>query len=100
MAVASAITAAAPPTARLPRCTRCQSVAKPSTLEYWHIGLITMRFRSVSERSENGVKRPAVIFGLGVVSLGKRLTVGPVVISALHATRHTQCHGTPHRRQG
>src|SRR6185369_12968673 len=37
-AVASTITSPAPPTARLPRCTRCQSVGIPSTLEYWHIG--------------------------------------------------------------
>ncbi len=35
---ASVKTSAAPPTAREPRCTRCQSVAKPSGLEYWHIG--------------------------------------------------------------
>ena len=26
-----------PPWARLPRCTRCQSLAKPSTDEYWHM---------------------------------------------------------------
>src|ERR1039458_892508 len=34
MAAASVITRPAPPTARLPRCTRCQSLAKPSSLEY------------------------------------------------------------------
>ena len=49
-AVASVNTSAAPPTARLPRCTRCQSLANPSTLEYWHIGDTTMRLASVSAR--------------------------------------------------
>ena len=37
-AVASTMTSPAPPTARLPRCTRCQSVGMPSGLEYMHIG--------------------------------------------------------------
>src|SRR3954469_24114871 len=46
-AEASCITNAAPATAKLPRCTRCQSLAKPSSLEYWHIGETTMRLRSV-----------------------------------------------------
>src|ERR1700719_3860486 len=49
-AVASVKTSAAPPTARLPKCTRCQSVAKPSVLEYWHIGETTMRLRSRTSR--------------------------------------------------
>src|SRR6185437_17045321 len=43
-AVASVITKAAPPTARLPKCTRCQSLAKPSSLEYSHIGETIKRF--------------------------------------------------------
>src|SRR5688500_11540787 len=45
-AVASAITRAAPPTARAPRCTRCQSFGTPSSAEYWHMGETTMRFLS------------------------------------------------------
>src|ERR1700685_2885162 len=49
-AAASVKTRDAPPTARLPRCTRCQSVAKPSVLEYWHMGDTTIRLRSVSSR--------------------------------------------------
>src|SRR5579864_9653621 len=49
-AVASVKTSAAPPTARLPRCTRCQSVANPSVLEYWHIGETIMRLRSRTSR--------------------------------------------------
>ena len=47
-AVASAITSPAPPAARAPRWTRCQSFATPSTDEYMHIGETPMRFRSVS----------------------------------------------------
>ncbi len=53
-AVASVMTSAAPPTARLPRCTRCQSFAKPSRLEYWHIGLTTIRFFMTTPRSASG----------------------------------------------
>src|SRR5262252_7335170 len=56
-AVASVITSAAPPTARLPRWTRCQSLENPSTLEYSHIGETTMRLESVSERKAIGSKR-------------------------------------------
>ena len=54
-AVASAITIAAPPTARLPRWTMCQSFGRPSVLEYWHIGETKMRLRKASERICNGV---------------------------------------------
>ena len=53
---ASAITSPAPPTARLPRWTRCQSVAYPSTHEYWHIGATMIRLRSVRLRSWSGSK--------------------------------------------
>ena len=59
-AVASVKTAPAPPTARLPRWTRCQSVARPSAHEYWHIGETTMRLRSVNDRCVNGSNRAAV----------------------------------------
>jgi hypothetical protein len=38
---------AAPPLARLPKCTRCQSLAKPSIEEYWHIGEIVILFLKV-----------------------------------------------------
>src|SRR5476649_442302 len=56
-AVASVITSAAPPTARLPKWTRCQSFEKPSRLEYSHMGETTMRFASVRERIVNESKR-------------------------------------------
>ena len=38
----------APDMARLPRCAMCQSVALPSTAEYWHIGETMMRLASSS----------------------------------------------------
>ena len=53
--VISAMTSPAPPTARLPRCTRCQSSGVPSSAEYWHIGETTTRFGSTSSRRRNGV---------------------------------------------
>ena len=49
-AVASVITSPAPPTARLPRWTMCQSFANPSTDEYSHIGDTNTRFAKVMSR--------------------------------------------------
>ncbi len=49
--VISAMTRPAPPTARLPRCTRCQSFTVPSLAEYMHIGDTTTRLGMVSSRS-------------------------------------------------
>ena len=37
----------------------CQSVAQPSSAEYWHIGAMTMRLRSSSPATRNGVNRRA-----------------------------------------
>ena len=53
--VISVMTSPAPPTARLPRWTRCQSPTVPSTAEYWHIGQTTTRLASSSPRSRSGV---------------------------------------------
>jgi hypothetical protein len=55
-AVASNTTSPAPPTARLPRWTRCQSFARPSSAEYWHMGETAMRLRRVTSRSVSGSK--------------------------------------------
>ena len=63
-AVASTITRAAPPTARLPRCTRCQSVGSPSRLEYWHMGDTKTRFLNSMRRSLNGENSLLIFFGL------------------------------------
>src|SRR5213596_2388826 len=54
---ASVKTSAAPPIARLARWTKCQSVEKPSTQEYWHIGETTIRLASVRSRMESGSNR-------------------------------------------
>ena len=56
-AVASQITSAAPPTAREPRCTRCQSFACPSPDEYMHIGDTPMRLRRVTSLSRNSLNK-------------------------------------------
>ena len=59
-ALASAMTSPAPPTARLPRWTRCHAFGRPSRAEYWHIGETAMRLRSVVSRSRRGVKRALI----------------------------------------
>ena len=56
-AVASTITSATPPAARLPKCTRCQSSASPSLAMYWHMGDIAIRLRSVTPRIVSGLSR-------------------------------------------
>ncbi len=62
-AVASQITSAAPPTAREPRWTRCQSLAIPSSEEYWHIGETPMRFRNVTSLIRSSLNRWGVVMG-------------------------------------
>ena len=55
---ASVMTRPAPPTARLPRWTKCQSFARPSVAsEYWHMGDTTMRLRKVISRRRNSSNR-------------------------------------------
>ena len=49
--VISVITSPAPPIARLPRWTRCQSFGSPSSARYWHIEETTIRLGSTSSRS-------------------------------------------------
>ena len=53
--VISTYSSPAPPMARLPRCTKCQSPGTPSTAEYWSIGDTTTRFSTTRSRSRNGV---------------------------------------------
>src|SRR6516225_6381911 len=59
-AVASQKTAAARPTARLPRCTRCHSVASPSLAEYRHMGETRMRWGSSTLRSRSDSNKWAI----------------------------------------
>src|SRR3954451_15026350 len=55
-AVASVSTSPAPPRAKDPRWTRCQSFGRPSTEEYWHIGATNTRLRKVVPRRVRGSK--------------------------------------------
>src|SRR5436190_11312004 len=56
-AVASIVNRPAPDISSWPQWTRCQSVAQPSTAEYWHIGDTTTRLGSVSSRNRSGSNR-------------------------------------------
>ncbi len=60
-AVASRHSSPAPDSASEPRCATCQSVALPSTAEYWHIGDTMMRLGSVRPRSVIGSKRRGMV---------------------------------------
>src|SRR6266436_9040635 len=55
--VASMQNIAAPDSARLLMCVKCQSLASPLSAEYWHIGATMMRLRSFSSRSLIGENR-------------------------------------------
>src|SRR5450759_2551618 len=65
-AVASAMTSAAPPAARAPRWTRCQSFATPSSAEYMHIGVSPMCMYS----AEDGVANDWHLVHLGARAAG------------------------------
>src|SRR5882724_5666977 len=56
-AVASVNTSPDPPTARLPRCTRCHVWGCPCNAEYSHIGETTMRFFSSTSLKRIELKR-------------------------------------------
>src|SRR5262245_19561774 len=60
-AVASTVSNAAPESARLPRCIRCQSVMHPSTAEYWHIGAMMIRSTSSSSPTRSGLNRVLIL---------------------------------------
>src|SRR4051812_45707319 len=78
-AVASVNTRPAPPMARVPRWTRCQSFANPSELEYWHMGETTIRLGRVRWRRVSGSKRCGItiivpdLLGFGLWALGSAL---------------------------
>src|SRR5260221_13127656 len=55
--VASMQNIEAPDSARLLMWVKCQSVATPSSAEYWHIGDTTTRFFNVRPRSLIGENR-------------------------------------------
>ena len=59
-AVASMQNIAAPDSARLLIWVKCQSLASPSTAEYWHIGATMMRLASVRPRSVIGENKALI----------------------------------------
>ena len=56
-AVASMVNKPAPDSASPPRWIKCQSLAQPSSAEYWHIGAMTMRLASGSGPRWKGENR-------------------------------------------
>src|SRR6266571_8985346 len=64
--VASTINRAAPECAIMPRCMRCQSLAQPSSAEYWHIGETTIRLASSRPAMRKGVNK---VLGMRVIQL-------------------------------
>src|SRR6476619_7332732 len=68
-AVASMQKIAAPDSASELICVKCQSLASPSSDEYWHIGATMTRLGSVRPRSVIGENR-ALIWG---IRMGRRI---------------------------
>src|ERR1700761_7509103 len=66
--VASMQNIAAPDRDRLLMWVKCQSLAEPSSAEYWHIGATMMRLASVRSRNLIGVKS---VFMRGMSGDGK-----------------------------
>jgi hypothetical protein len=48
----------------------CQSLAKPSSAEYWHIGETPMRLAKETERSWKGAKRGWLMMNGGLKDAG------------------------------
>ena len=48
----------------------CQSLAKPSSAEYWHIGETPMRLAKETERSWKGAKRGWLMLNGGLKDAG------------------------------
>ena len=74
------MTRPAPPTARLPRCTRCQSFTVPSFAEYMHIGDTTTRL---------GMVRPRSVIGANIGGGGRLLppsACGAIIASMLRTS--------------
>src|SRR6266478_542589 len=70
--VASMQNIAAPDSASVLICVKCQSLASPFWAEYWHIGATMMRLASFSSRSFIGENR-ALIGGISGLRGGKGL---------------------------
>src|SRR6266566_4246358 len=81
----------------------CQSVARPSTAEYWHIGDTTMRLASVSLRIEKGENRDAdmvrsrEVFWRIAANSRRALCQKPQAARIRKRTRSYVCKLTPYR---
>src|SRR5436190_16042476 len=87
--VASTVIIPAPDMARVIQCWRCQSVAEPSSAEYWHIGETATRLWNGIPPITIGEKRRDVIAGLLMRRVGRKVPGGYDDCSSLSADR--QC---------
>src|SRR5262249_38798027 len=60
----------------MPRCMRCQSLAQPSSAEYWHIGETTMRLASSSPATRKGVNK---VLDMGFIRLWLEARQSPLL---------------------
>ena len=74
-AVASRIISPAPESASCPRWIMCQSVALPSSAEYWHIGAMTTRLGRSRSPMRSGVKSWLLMMGPGAPAVGDSVTI-------------------------
>ena len=59
--VASVMTSPMPPIASCSRCDRCQSLATPSSLLYWHIDDNMIRFSRVMGPTTKGSNKLGIV---------------------------------------
>ena len=93
--VISVKTSPAPPMARLPRCTRCQSLGVPSSAEYWHMGETQTRFGSSRPRTRNGLN---IGGGGGAEGAGGSVPACSAAFPAYHASTFSRKTGSRMRR--
>ncbi|GMR10321.1 MAG: hypothetical protein BMS9Abin28_1142 [Anaerolineae bacterium] len=75
IAVDSVMTIPDPPTARVPKCTQCQSVGIDSGVLNWLIGDVMMRLREFTSRSSNGSSDRTLWFRFGFGSAASGTTI-------------------------
>src|ERR1700758_1984294 len=75
---------AAPDSERLLICVKCQSVAEPSSAEYWHIGETMMRLARLRPRNSIGANRALI---LGFPGDGEREEFGRTLEAAARSTK-------------
>ena len=65
----------------MPRCIRCQSLAQPSSAEYWHMGETTMRLASSRPASRKGENKALL---MGCETRGWERRRGSALLDGLH----------------